>query len=419
MAQIEYKAVTDREVRAKPPLPQMGKAGTIVSDPAYGTRILRITDRKTDPEGGPCVTSAAAFQNTWNTDSTRLVLMCGGARVFRFDPEKLKARAEGGPIDMRETPAFSYTDPDLIYGIGADARFGTERTIQEYNIRKKKYRTLVDLDRVVKDFEGVPGLLTVSANERMAVPFDGIQDTWHYVLLFDQRTGRQTLLDTRSGTMDDRPALPAPGFGVHVVNIDKSGRYVVISKGQGGKAPNLVVWDTETNRFAEVAPEGAGHYSTGYGMLVNNSGTFPHWAQWMLRSLDPDEVGRITPLVVPDPPRDFGGRHEHSSWNNARADARAPVFVSVTRYADAANPPGPWDDEIIAISTAPERPNVFRFAFHRSRPEGDFWDVPRGNISPDGRFFMFTSNWEGTLGRAPSGRPRQDVFVLELPPTVQ
>ncbi len=414
--EIEYKANTDREVRSKPPLEKIGKAGAIVTDPVYRARIVRITDDRTDPDGASCVTAAASLQNTWNAGSTRFVLACGGTLTYRFDPQTLKARVDRDTLDMRETPAFSFEDPDTIYGVGSDPRIGSNRNVLEYNLRRKKYRTVLDLDRVVKDFEGTPGLLTVSANGRLAVPFGGMQDTWQYVLVFDNNTGTRTMLDTRAGTVDGKAVDFKFGFGIHLVNIDKSGRYVIISKGQGGKAPNLVVWDTATNRFGEVAPEGSGHYSSGYGLLVNNSGTFPHWAQWMLRPLAPDDLGSITRLIVPDPPRDFGGRYEHSSWNNARPDERAPVFVSVTRYAGAQNPLGPWDDEIIAISTGPEHPKVFRFAFHRSKPFGSFWDVPRGNISPDGRFFMFTSNWEGTLGRGRDGKPRQDVFVLELPP---
>lgn len=412
-AQIEYRAVTDRVPRPKPPLDRIGKAGSIVRDPVYGTRILRVTDGRTNPEGAPCVTAAAAFQNTWNADSTRFVAMCGGAVAFRFDAASLKARISDDMVDLRETPAFSFNDPDLLYGIGASP--GTSRSIVEYDAKRRKYRTLLDLERVVKDFEGIPGLLTVSANDRMAVAFGGIQDTWRYVLVFNKRTGGKTLLDTRAAAIDGEPAGFPMGFGVHVVNIDKSGRYVVISKGQNSKPPNLLVWDTQENEFAEVTPEGAGHYATGWGKLVNNSGTFPHWAQWMLRPLAPEGIGNFTRLIVPDPPRDFGGRYEHSSWNNARPGVDAPVFVSIMRYRDARNPLGPWDDEIVAISTAPDKPNVFRFAFHRSAPLGEFWDDPRGNVSPDGRFFMFTSNWEGTLGNTRRGRPRQDVFVLELP----
>jgi len=70
---------------------------------------------------------------------------------------------------------------------------------------------------------------------------------------------------------------------------------------------------------------------------------------------------------------------------------------------------------------------VWRFAQHRStvhirgetreesqRSGYNFWDAPRGNVSQDGRFYMFTSNWEETLGKDSQGRAREDVFVVKL-----
>lgn len=70
---------------------------------------------------------------------------------------------------------------------------------------------------------------------------------------------------------------------------------------------------------------------------------------------------------------------------------------------------------------------VWRLAHHRSdvRHDGDplrssFWYTPRANISGDGRWVLFTSNWEKTLGTDPGaevgGAARQDVFLLELKP---
>jgi hypothetical protein len=37
----------------------------------------------------------------------------------------------------------------------------------------------------------------------------------------------------------------------------------------------------------------------------------------------------------------------------------------------------------------------------------NYWDTPRANISLDGRFVAFTSNWGSTL--------RRDVFVIQVP----
>jgi hypothetical protein len=69
---------------------------------------------------------------------------------------------------------------------------------------------------------------------------------------------------------------------------------------------------------------------------------------------------------------------------------------------------------------------VWRFAQHRSNVNDDddpgvisFWYTPRPNVSRDGRWVLFTSNWEKTLGTDPQGVPggkaREDVFLLRLP----
>jgi hypothetical protein len=423
---VSYNAPTDRKPRPKPPLPALGGANAAIKDPTFGTRILRVTDGRSFPAypGGTCTTAAASFQNTWNADSTRFTVICNSV-VFPYQLDKTSFRAErmgkrsnrqgGLYLDMRASPAFSFTDPDLIYGIGAGMDGDNSNKLLEYNFRANKYRTLVDLEKTVPKMDGGAGAVTVSANERMAVVFGGMQDTYRYVLYFDKQTGKKRVLDTRTETIDGKPASFPMKWGIHIVNIDKSGRYIVISKGDGGKAPNLVVWDTESDRFAEVTPKGTGHYSTGYGMMVNGNGWWPTWAMWLLRPLDPDRIGTFEKLIDPHLPDDYGGREEHSSWNNARPDAAAPVFVSIARHAKAENPLQPWDDEIVAIGTDPRRPVVWRFAHHRSIYDGYFWDDPRGNVSPDGRYFLFTSNWENTLGTSPENRPRQDAFVLELP----
>jgi hypothetical protein len=68
---------------------------------------------------------------------------------------------------------------------------------------------------------------------------------------------------------------------------------------------------------------------------------------------------------------------------------------------------------------------VWRFAHHRSIVAGDldpmeisFWNTPRANVSPDGRWALFTSNWDKTLGidprNDPDGKYRQDVFLVQL-----
>jgi Putative Ig domain len=89
-----------------------------------------------------------------------------------------------------------------------------------------------------------------------------------------------------------------------------------------------------------------------------------------------------------------------------------------------------WDDEILAIQTdapAEAESTVWRFAHHRSNVayDGDatrlaFWYQPHPNVSRDGKWILFTSNWEKTLGTDSAGEAgtaaRQDVFLLALRP---
>ena len=99
--------------------------------------------------------------------------------------------------------------------------------------------------------------------------------------------------------------------------------------------------------------------------------------------------------------------------DNARPDTLLPFISALYRYN--ANTTGwrAWDDEIVGVQTdaAPGTgATVWRFAHHRSDTASDldptrigFWYTPRPNISPDGRWALFTSNWEKTLGTDPAG----------------
>ena len=40
--------------------------------------------------------------------------------------------------------------------------------------------------------------------------------------------------------------------------------------------------------------------------------------------------------------------------------------------------------------------------------------IAKSAMSGDGRFFMFTSSWDGQLGTEKNGTPRSDVFIGRL-----
>ena len=110
-----------------------------------------------------------------------------------------------------------------------------------------------------------------------------------------------------------------------------------------------------------------------------------------------------------------GSRSDHASWNNAQSGALVPFVTALFRSTSETAPWRAWDDEILAVQTSGGTggATVWRFAQHRTIVVS-FWDMPRANVSQDGRWALFTSNWEKTLGTDPSGGPREDVFMVEL-----
>jgi hypothetical protein len=191
------------------------------------------------------------------------------------------------------------------------------------------------------------------------------------------------------------------------------------------------VWDSLANTFTAtplVVARAGGHDGYGYGYRVNQDCcTASSWdaAQWQLRSL-------ATPLVSTDliypvlQPKEVY-LADHPSWHNAQPVAMVPFLDANYRYGANTTAWRAWDEEIFAVQTeaAGTGATVWRFAHHRSVVASDvdpsrlsFWYTPRVNVSPDGLWALFTSNWEKTLGTDPrgdvGGAHRQDVFLVEL-----
>ena len=200
-------------------------------------------------------------------------------------------------------------------------------------------------------------------------------------------------------------------------------------------ASKVYVWDTASDTLTPITSGGAdggaamhpsGHDASGYGYLINQdcciSSTWDA-AQWQFRQLT--SLSQVNDLIVPVQLPKEVYLADHTSWNNAQPATLVPVISSTYRYGNNTAPWRAWDDEIIAIETAAGGGgNVWRFAHHRSLVASDtnptapyFWYEPIANVSPDGRWVVFTSNWEKTLGTDGLDHTfRQDVFLVQLTP---
>jgi hypothetical protein len=412
---LAYDVPTDRLPRPLPPLPQLGPAESLITDPTFHTSIVRITDARTRPDrpGRVYHTPSSAEANSWNLDSTIFYVTGGGGEAipFKFDPLTMRVSRFGSPtaesggmiLPFGGEPAFSYVNKYLIYGIGGPR----DNILQEYNFQSSSLTDLVDIAAIVQTLgNGYVGGVSNSIDDRFNIYLGGrAQDQSTFVVVWNRTTKSAQVLDTSAGTVNGVPNADLTwGWRVHNSRIDKSGRYVVISAASGPYG--LVSWDLALNKFTPIEEKPGGHKSSGFGYMINNDG-YKDGAQWLLRTLL--KPASFTKLIARELLPAEWVTDSHISWNNSRQGVLAPALVSTYHPAASDAVRRAWDDEIIAVETDGQGSTVWRFAHHRSTFKS-FWDSPRGNVSQDGRFYMFTSNWETSVGR-----DRQDAFVVRLP----
>jgi hypothetical protein len=455
-----YYAVSNRNVYPKPAVPVLGAAGWRFSDPTFASRMLRVTDGNTRPgfPGRSYSSPSAAHQLAWNATSDRFYVrsLDGWFIPYNFDPLTMTASriqptgtGDGGLlIQSHVEPQFSFRASNIIYAATRDqtATDGHDYpVIHSYNFTTGAYDILLNLRPYTEIDPEFPsardtyaGALSSSATvpEKVSVMFNaGNQDRHYKVAVFEVAAASASLviLNTLASTVT-RNGVPAPtsplGFRLHHGWIDQSGQWVVLAPTNGVPA-HFVVWNLANDTFTPVTTRPFGHDALGYGWQVNQdccaSGAQFDGAQWQLRSLSTPQtsVDLINPMLSPRQTYIA----DHTSWNNAQPDRRVPILSGLYRYYKNTlntTPWRPWDDEIVAIQTdAAAGARVWRFAHHRSNITMDvpgdgtyFWYQPHANISPNGRWALFTSNWEKTLGTAVGGEAegiyRTDVFIVRL-----
>jgi len=171
-----------------------------------------------------------------------------------------------------------------------------------------------------------------------------------------------------------------------------------------------------------------GHWTAGFSHFVNANYS-PFWQQ-IIRSFGDDPIGKKIipglPLPAEDCVKGIKSVDQHQNWSNADLNDTYPIFSTTTNAPNASLQPDggftcAWVNEVIGIS--PSTGTVYRFA--HTRNTGLSWNFSTknaiGGVSQDGRFFVFSSDWEGTLGSEtgdtacePSKDCRGDVFVVGL-----
>jgi hypothetical protein len=452
-APVTYRAITTRTVYTEPALPVLGPAGFLFSDPTFGSRIVRVTDAQTRPgaPGRSFTTPSAAHQLAWSAASDKFWIRSvdGTFIPYTFDANTMTvariqptATGDGGlTVSSQIEPQFSFLSSHLLFGARQD-QVNDWPIIRQFDFNTLAYSDLLNLGTVATIPPSTYAAALSSSStvpEKLSVMFGGPQQDSHFkVVVFQAGAPAATavVVDTVASTITrggvTASTTGALRFFLHHAWIDPSGRYVMLYPANASPAP-FVVWDLDTDVFTRVTTRAEGHDALGFARQVNQScctASSYDGAQWQLRALSSPST--TTDLIAPAPSPRAVFIADHTSWNNAQPGTEVPILSSLYRYHNGTlntTPWRAWDDEIVAIQTDahPLGATVWRFAHHRSDVSPDrgagavyFWYLPRAVISPNGRWAIFASNWEKSLGATagsnvePEGLHRSDVFLVAL-----
>jgi hypothetical protein len=422
----EYCARTDRRVEKYPEKPPaLGPAGTIISDPTFGSRILRVTDSGSDQRhaGRPLVTPSSAEQNSWNKNSTMFYVITSGGSLllYDFDPATMTARPAGNPgLNWGGEPQFSFAKVNVLYGINR-----SDTSFEQYDTSARRVTQVNNPSKCIKLGKGDSGhTVSVSADDnRFMATFGPVQDKYYMVYIYDRTLGCRWL-NTETGEIGGqwgpKGTISVPDrFPLHNARLAKSGKFVYLTRGSGGgPGHHWVIWEIDSMNAGVCSIGCSGHHAMGYTHIIGPSGRVHSMDLW-LRPLN--HLENSSPLITGLEPSKEPWFDSHFSWNNVDPDDSAPICFSTYQPINPDTPGvaplvnGPWENEIDCAETDGKASKVWRFAHTYSTARNGFWSSPRGNVSQDGRFFMFTSDWEDQLGKIPdSDKYRTDVFIVEL-----
>jgi hypothetical protein len=453
-----YCSPTDLDPAPFARVPDIGGltgAGDSVTDPNFGNTIARLTDWDTEGSAGrddnfavDCGGSAEI--NFMNSADTKFYVCDGGAAMdlFTFDTATMTASrmyvsnfptTNGMRITTNSSSGeWSFTQTDTLYDIETgNYRAGTP-IIKSYTFsslsQPPSAQTLYNFSQNSNCVPSSAGTthwiedVTVSKDDQTfstSFSVTGNQGTAVWVVVWNRSTGCRWL-NTQTGQVGGEWGQTgttnlSDRFYIHNSRLSKDGNWVKISFqsciSTCASGVQLYLWQISTNTLTActTATNCLGHTALGYTHMVN-SPTTPSQQTQTIRPFS--DINHQTQLWTNGPPSHIPWDN-HQSWENVNAADNNPYISSSETGVPIVHA---WDEEIDGFTTDGSG-IVYRFAHTFSSGLGSFFSSANaiGSVSADGKFFAWSSDWEGTLGSTNGGKTctlgsncRSDVFIVAL-----
>ncbi|MBK9307114.1 MAG: hypothetical protein IPM58_08505 [Nitrospira sp.] len=386
-AMPSWAFLSDMDVHQMPATPpSLPAAGSIATDPTFGTTILRVTD--SGDSSSNCFNDYSN-EPPLNINNTKIRAICkvGYKRLKVWDfNAALMTRSNGRiqanpPPGLREYEAqWSRTSPNKFYAVALKAL---------YEITIPNGSSTTWTNTLIRDFgaDFVGSYIT-----QMSVSDNDDVFAFHYV----NNNGVSTGYMAYKRSTDTILLNVSDEGSINEVEIDKSGRYLVSLKSNTTK--DLHVWDLQSlpTRTTVESLLWFSHRAMGNGIV----GTSCNTRRLCVRNLaTPNSVT----FLLPRDSWSYATQQDHFAMPGSD-----DAWMVGTRFHINGGPVvNPFDNEIVFIATDGSN-RVRRIAHHWSIVIDNNYDAqPRASVSRDGNFIAFTSNWGKAGGRT-------DMYVARI-----
>lgn len=354
------------------------------TDPVFGTKIRRITDKTSTGYGTHIYSQLQAF----SPDNSHILLIEDEAYVVR----KLDT-LEQLDVDLSEINAPRWQPSRIntlvFYDSNADdtirveyvqVETGNRETVFTFPSNYARIRPTQSFDEVSYDGRWMAGLASSSDDSQIIFAVD----------IKSGILGAQIPL----ASLYNSVCAPDPEWGIiepDWIGVSPLGNYLVVQWERDGDArcSGLETFDIETGAF--IGRVNDRHAHGDLGVLTNGTEFF-----MTFELAHPDDSNRPTQGIhlLPGPSTGFAQAQylQIMEWGNQEhISCQGPAGVClVTAGSDESTPQTPFEGELFLQYT---NGSTVRLTHHRSSSCG-YWVQPRASISRDGKYVVFASDWK-------------------------